>query len=408
MGIKKISLTYQILISLILAVIVGISMQNCCDIASSFIKPFGNIFLNLLKFIVVPMVLFSIMGGIVSIKDIRKVGSIGLQTLILFTITTIIATAVGILGGISFKQFFPIISKLDFEYNPSSSSNFLDVIVDIFPSNFVFPLLNSSMLQVIVIAILIGFSVILSGEKANSFVRMIDSCNIVFSKCMEIILKLSPIGVFCLLCPVVAFNGPTVIGSLTTVIIVTYICYILHMVIVYSLLVKSLGNVSPLKFFKEQFPTMIFAFSSASSIGTIPINLQGCKRLKIPDNISSFVVPIGATIHMDGTAIYQGVCVIFIASCYGINLTLSQMVTIVLTTTLASVGTAGVPGAGTVMLTMALASIGLPAEGISIVMGVDRIFDMGRTVVNTSGDAACALIISKLTKKNWIKVEKEI
>ncbi len=367
--IRRISLTYQILISLILAVIVGIFMQNHCDIARKFIRPFGNIFLNLLKFIVVPMVLFSIMGGIISMKDIRKVGSIGLKTLVFFTITTTLATAIGILGGISFKQFFPVISKLDFEYNNLSSSNFLDVIVDIFPSNFILPLLNSSMLQIIVISILIGFSIILSGEKANSFVKMIDSCNIVFSKCMEIILKLSPIGVFCLLCPVVAFNGSAVIGSLTTVIMVTYICYVIHMVIVYSLFVKLLGNMSPLRFFKEQFPTMIFAFSSASSIGTIPINLQGCKKLKIPDNISSFVVSLGATIHMDGTAIYQGVCVVFIASCYGISLTLSQLITIIFAATLASIGTAGVPGAGTVMLTMVLTSVGLPAEGIAMLMG---------------------------------------
>ena len=397
--IRRISLTYQILISLILAVIVGIFMQNHCDIARKFIRPFGNIFLNLLKFIVVPMVLFSIMGGIISMKDIRKVGSIGLKTLVFFTITTTLATAIGILGGISFKQFFPVISKLDFEYNNLSSSNFLDVIVDIFPSNFILPLLNSSMLQIIVISILIGFSIILSGEKANSFVKMIDSCNIVFSKCMEIILKLSPIGVFCLLCPVVAFNGSAVIGSLTTVIMVTYICYVIHMVIVYSLFVKLLGNMNPLRFFKEQFPTMIFAFSSASSIGTIPINLQGCKKLKIPDNISSFVVSLGATIHMDGTAIYQGVCVVFIASCYGISLTLSQMITIIFAATLASIGTAGVPGAGTVMLTMVLTSVGLPAEGIAMLMGVDRIFDMGRTVVNTLGDAACALAVSNFTKK---------
>ena len=399
MRVRKISLTYQILISLVLAIIIGIFMQNHSDVAKNFIRPFGSIFLNLLKFIVVPMVLFSIMGGIVSMKDIRKVGSVGLKAIILFTITTIVATAIGILGGTYFKQFFPVISKLDFEYNPSSNSNFLDVIVDIFPSNFVFPLLNGSMLQVIVISVLIGFSVILSGEKASSFVRMIDNCNVVFSKCMEIILKLSPIGVFCLLCPVVAFNGPTVIGSLTTVIIATYICYILHVIIVYSLFVKFLGNISPLKFFKEMFPTMMFAFSSASSIGTIPINLQGCKKLKIPDNISSFVVSLGATIHMDGTAIYQGVCVIFLASCYGINLTLSQMVTIILSTTIASIGTAGVPGAGTVMLTMVLTSIGLPVEGVAMLMGVDRIFDMGRTVVNTAGDAACALAVSNMTKK---------
>jgi Na+/H+-dicarboxylate symporter len=216
---------------------------------------------------------------------------------------------------------------------------------------------------------------------------------------MELILKLSPIGVFCLITPVVASNGPQVLGSLAMVLLAAYICYVIHAVVIYSLSVKTLAGLSPIGFFKGMAPAMVMAFSSASSVGTLPLNLECAEKLGAKKDIASFVLPLGATINMDGTAIYQGVCAVFIASCYGINLTLSQMITIVLTATLASIGTAGVPGAGMVMLAMVLQSVGLPVEGIALVAGVDRIFDMGRTTVNITGDAACSIVVSKLEEK---------
>lgn len=202
---------------------------------------------------------------------------------------------------------------------------------------------------------------------------------------MEMILKLSPIGVFCLLSPVIASNGPAIIGSLAMVLLAAYVCYIIHAVVVYSFAVKTMGGMSPLKFFKGMLPAIMFAFSSSSSVGTLPINMECVENMGASKEVSSFVLPLGATINMDGTAIYQGVCAIFIASCYGIHLTLPQMLTMILTATLASIGTAGVPGAGMVMLAMVLASVGLPVDGIALVAGVDRIFDMGRTVVNITG-----------------------
>ena len=218
-------------------------------------------------------------------------------------------------------------------------------------------------------------------------------------KIMEMILKLSPIGVFCLLCPVVAENGPAVLGSLAKVLLIAYICYILHAVIVYSLSVSTMGHMSPIKFFKGMMPAIVLAFSSASSVGTLPLNMECAQKLGADKEVTSFVLPLGATINMDGTAIYQGVCAVFIASCFGIELTLSQMLTIVLTATLASIGTAGVPGAGMVMLAMVLQSVGLPVEGIALVAGVDRIFDMGRTTLNITGDASCAIIVSNLLRR---------
>ena len=213
---------------------------------------------------------------------------------------------------------------------------------------------------------------------------------------MELILKLSPLGVFCLITPVVAENGAKILGSLAMVLLVAYICYAVHAIIVYSLSVKTLAKLSPIKFFKGMAPAMAMAFSSASSVGTLPLNLECTEKLGAKRDIASFVLPLGATINMDGTAIYQGVCAVFIATCFGIDLTLAEMMTIVLTATLASIGTAGVPGSGMIMLAMVLQSVGLPVEGIALVAGVDRIFDMGRTVVNITGDAACSIVVGAL------------
>lgn len=390
----------QIFIALVLAIAAGLLLQKHAQFAETYIKPFGTIFLNLLKFIVVPIVLFSIMCGIISMRDIKKVGAIGLKTVVYYMCTTAFAITIGLIGGNLFKKMFPVIATTDLSYQVGEKTSLMDTIVNIFPSNFISPMAEANMLQVIVMALLIGFAIILVGEEKNT--RIITACNDlndVFMKCMEMILKLSPIGVFCLLCPVVAANGATIIGSLAMVLLAAYVCYIVHAVVVYSFAVKTIGGISPLTFFKEMLPAIMFAFSSASSVGTLPINMECTEKLGTSREIASFILPLGATINMDGTAIYQGVCAIFIASCYGIHLTLPQMLTIIFTTTLASIGTAGVPGAGMVMLAMVLTSVGLPVDGIALVAGVDRIFDMGRTTVNITGDASCCVIVSNLEKK---------
>ena len=378
----------QIFIALILAIIAGLLMQKYSDFAVSYIKPFGTIFLNLVKFIVGPIVLFSIMSGVISLKDIRKVESIGGITVVYYFCTTAVATVIGLVIANLFHGFFPVLETSSLSYEAPAATSPMDVIVNIFPSNFLAPITEANMLQVIVMALLIGFAVILIGESASAAVNGINRWNDIFMKVMEMILKLSPLGVFALLCPVVAENGAKVIGSLAMVLLAAYIGYLLHAIVVYSLTVRTLGGLSPIEFFKGMMPAILFAFSSASSVGTLPLNMECTEELGASKEVSSFVLPLGATINMDGTAIYQGVCAIFIASCYGIHLTLSQMVKIVLTATLASVGTAGVPGAGMIMLAMVLASVGL-----------DRIFDMGRTTLNITGDASCAIIVSNFLRK---------
>ncbi len=400
---KKLPLAGQIFIALILAIIVGLLMQKYSGFANAYIKPWGTIFLNLVKFVVVPIVLFSIMAGVVSMKDIKKVGRIGSTAVIYYMCTTAFATIIGLIFANLFKGFFPVLATSDLSYEAPATVSFMDTIVNIFPSNFVAPIANANMLQVIVMALLIGFAVILVGEKAAKAAETINTWNDVFMKVMDMILRLSPIGVFCLLCPVIAENGPKIIGSLAMVLLTAYVCYVVHAIFVYSMAVRTLGGMSPLKFFKGMAPAMIFAFSSASSVGTLPLNMECSEALGASKEVTSFVLPLGATINMDGTAIYQGVCAVFIASCFGIHLTLPQMLTIVLTATLASIGTAGVPGSGMIMLAMVLQSVGLPIEGIALVAGVDRIFDMGRTVLNITGDASCSIIVSNREAKRQAK-----
>lgn len=401
---KKLALSTQIFIALVLAIGAGVAFTGNPGFAASYIKPFGTIFLNLIKWIVCPLVFFSIMAGVVSMRDIKKVGSIGGKTVLFYLCTTAFAVAIGLLFANLFKGIFPALATTDLSYKPAATTvNFMDTLVSIFPSNFLAPFVNANMLQIIVASLIIGFALILIGDRYDSDFKAVNTANDICMKAMEMILKLSPIGVFCLLCPVVAENGPAVLGSLAKVLLVAYLCYVIHAVAVYSLSVRALGGMSPVKFFKGMMPAIMMAFSSASSVGTLPMNMECSQKLGADKEVASFVLPLGATINMDGTAIYQGVCAVFIASCFGIELTLMQMLTIVLTATLASIGTAGVPGAGMVMLAMVLQSVGLPVEGIALVAGVDRIFDMGRTTVNITGDAACAIVVSESQRRKAAK-----
>ena len=400
---KKMSLATKIFIALVLGIVAGLALTSHSSVAVDYIKPFGTIFLNLIKWIVTPLVFFSIMAGVISMRDIKKVGSVGVKTLVYYLCTTAFAITIGLIIANLFKGFFPVLKTTDLVYEAAAPVKFMDTLVGIFPSNFLAPFVEANMLQIIVASLIIGFALLLVKQQKEIEFKMVDILNDVFMKAMEMIVALSPIGVFCLICPVVAENGPSVLGSLAKVLLVAYLGYIFHAVVVYSLAVKAAGGMSPVKFFKGMLPAIMFAFSSASSVGTLPINMECVEKLGASREVSSFVLPLGATINMDGTAIYQGVCSIFIASCFGITLTFPQMLTIVLTATLASIGTAGVPGAGMVMLAMVLSSVGLPVEGIALVAGVDRIFDMGRTTVNITGDASCAIIVSAMEKKKQQK-----
>jgi len=406
---RKMPLALWIFVGLVVGIVGGLilmAVPNGESIANGYIKPWGTIFLNLLKFIVVPIVVFSITSGVISMQDVGKVGSIGVKTIVYYMCTTAFAVILALALGSIAKgaHLFTALETSGLEYTPPESQSLMDTIVNIFPSNALAPLVNATMLQVIVIALLLGFGILLAGEKGLVAAQVVDSLNEVFMKIMDLIIKLSPIGVACLICPVVVANGAEILGHLALVLLMAYIGYILHAAIVYSATVGGLAGVSPLKFFKGMAPAMMMAFSSASSVGALPLNLECTERLGARREVASFVLPLGATINMDGTAIYQGICAVFIAAAYGMDLGIGEMATIVLTATLASIGTAGVPGAGMVMLAMVLESVGLPVEGIALVAGVDRIFDMGRTTVNITGDAACAIVVSKMEDRKAARI----
>ena len=403
---RKLGLPAWIFIAMVAGILVGLCFLGNPDITTNYIKPIGTIFINLLKFIVVPIVLLSLICGMISMKDIRKVGSIGWKTIVYYMLTTLVAIAIGLAVANLFKGAFPLLDTTGAEYT-AKSSNFMDTLVNIFPSNLWQPLVNASMLQVIVIALFIGAGILLVGEKAEPTIALVESLNEVFMKIMMFIINCSPIGVFCLMVNVVAVNGPAIVGSLAIVLGVAYLAYFLHMLIVYSLTVKTMAGMSPITFFKNMVPAMIFAFTSTSSVATLPLTKECSDKMGANSEYSSFILPLGATINMDGTAIYMGVATIFIATCYGVTLTMNQMLAVVLTATLASIGTAGVSGAGMIMLAMVLEAVGLPVEGIALIYGVDKIFDMGRTTLNIVGDASCAVVISKIEEKRAAKAAKK-
>jgi Na+/H+-dicarboxylate symporter len=397
---KSMNLGVKILIGLVLGIVVGaifwatMGAEAAGAFTAKYIKPFGDIFVNLLKFIVVPLVLLSIMDGVIQMGDIKKVGKIGWKTVAYFLVTTAIACVIGLVIASAFKGSFPMLQLAEGAEYEAKSANLMDTIVNIFPNNAINPLSASAMLQIIFIALIFGCGVLVAGEKGKPFGDFISSFNEVTQRVMSFILAVSPYGVFALMVWVVAAQGPKILGSLGLVLLAAYIGYILHVLLVYTLSVKAFAKMSPLYFFKKIFPAAAFAFTSTSSVATLPITKECCDEMDVEGDISSFVLPLGATINMDGTAIYQCVAAIFLAKCVGIDLTLGQMVMIVITATLASIGTAGTSGAGMIMLAMVLEAVGVPTTFIGIIYGIDRLFDMGRTTLNIIGDASCAVCVN--------------
>ncbi len=399
---KKFSLTAQIGIALLLAVVAGILLRNQAGFVDTYIKPFGIIFLNLLKFIVAPLVLFSIMAGILSMNDISKVGKLGFRALLYFMTTTLFAVTLGLVVPSLLKGFLPVINiDLDAAAEPVETSNVtvMDQLVNMFPENIIEPLSSMAMMQVIVIALLFGIAMVHVGEKGEMARKVTLSFNDVVGKILDYIMALAPIGVFCMLTPVVVDNGPAVLGSYAALLALAYLCFVVHAGVVYSSAVALLGGMSPLKFFKGLQPAMLFAFSSDSSVATLPYTMQCTEKMGVSKDIGSFVLSLGATINMDGVAIYLGVVSVFMATCCGIDLTMSQYLAIAFASTVASIGTPGIPGGSLALMAMVFASAGIPVECVAVAAGIDRIIDMGRTVMSVTGDASCAVVMQRMVGK---------
>ena len=400
---KRLSLTTQIGIALVLAVIAGVLLRNHATFVNEYIKPFGTIFLNLLKFIVVPLVLFSIMAGILSMNDVSKVGKLGLRTLIYFIITTLFAVTLGLIVPSLVKGFLPTIkisTEAASQVIDTPHMTVMDQIVAMFPDNILLPVSSMAMMQVIVIALFFGIAMVHIGEKGELARKVTLSFNDVIGKILEYIMALAPYGVFCMLTPVVVENGPAVLGSYAALLALAYFCFVVHAGLVYSSAVWVLGGISPLKFFKEMQPAMLFAFSSDSSVATLPYSMQCTEKLGVRKEIGRFVLSLGATINMDGVAIYLGVASVFMATCCGIDLTMSQYMAIAFASTIASIGTPGIPGGSLALMAMVFSSAGIPVECVAVAAGIDRLIDMGRTVMSITGDASCAVVMQRFLGKN--------
>lgn len=404
---KKISLPIQILIALILGIVVGLVcfFGGWKDITTAYLKPFGDIFVNLLKFIVVPVVLFSMIDGILSMDDMKKVGSVGIKTVLYFMATTAIACVIGLCFATLFKHanLFPVLDPTGAEFEAKEYGGFMSTLVNIFPTNLWTAFSTANMLQVIVIALFFGGAMLAAGEKAKLCRDIVGSFYAVIEKLMTFIISLAPIGVFTYMAWVVATEGAEILGALALVLLCAYVAYAAHAILVYSAAARVFGKISPIKFFKNAYPAMIFGFTSASSAATLPVSKECAENMGANKDISSFVLPLGATINMDGTAIYQCVATVFLASCAGMTLTLPQMIMVVVTATLASIGTAGVSGAGMIMLAMVLEAIGIPVAYIGLIVAVDRLFDMGRTCLNITGDISCSICVTKWEEKKAAK-----
>jgi Na+/H+-dicarboxylate symporter len=393
---KRLNLSVQILIGLVLGIVVGLCLQGVPDIANNFIKPFGTLFLNLVKMCIVPLVFASLVMGACGLGDIKKLGRVGGKILLYFLCTTAFAVTLGLIVGtlLGVGKGFSMPNEID-PAAATEAPSVVQTLIDIIPTNPFDALVKGNMLQVIAFALFVGIAIAALGAKAEAFKEGMAGFAEVMYFIIGSIMKLAPYAVFALMTPVAATNGPSVLLPLLGLVIAVYLTCVLHAAIVYGSLVRLVGKTNPVTFFRETASAMAFAFTTASSASTLPFSMESARKLGVPSAIRSFVLPLGATINMDGTAAFQGICVLFIARVYGIDLSFSQLLMTVLTATLASIGTAGVPGAGTVMLGMVLQSIGLPIEGIAIIMGVERILDMARTTVNITGDIAGSVVVAQ-------------
>ena len=355
----------------------------------------GQIFKNLLMLVVVPLVFFSLVSGISSLSNMVKLGSIATKTIGLYLFTTAIAVSLALFFGWAFN-LSGFEGTVDSYVPPSGDSSLYGTVLRIFPNNIFGAFIENNMLGIVFISILFGLALNLTDDLTNGFSKTFERFNIVFLKIVLLIMTFAPIGVFCLMGSYVMAKGLNIFGDLAQYVLILIFVLAFHLIFTYSLILKSFANLSPLIFFRKMKNVALFAFSTSSSAATIPVTLKAVTDDRgVKKDVSSFVVPVGATINMDGTAIMQGLATMFIASTVGVDLTLIQYGQIVILAIVTSIGTAAVPSAGTVTLALILGSLGLPLDAIGLILAVDRILDMIRTAVNVCGDAAVSCIVAK-------------
>ncbi|RPF54449.1 dicarboxylate/amino acid:cation symporter [Aquisalibacillus elongatus] len=399
------NLTKWILISLLLGIIVGLGMNflmpNVFDsVDYYFFSPLGDIFLRLIQMMVVPIVFISIVLGTASIGDPKKLGRIGGKTIAFFLLSTAVAITIAMTLAFIVKPGSPgLMDESAANYEASESPSVVDTLVNIIPTNPIAAMTNGEMLQIIFFAIFIGFGLTILSKKTDRIYRLFEQANELVMYLVMVVMYTAPFGAFGLIASAVGGAGMEAIKSMAAYFLVVFVALIIHAIVTYGSVIKFVAKKSPIWFLKNFSPAMSVAFGTASSGATLPVSMKTAQEnLGVRKSVSSFVQPLGATINMDGTAIMQGVATVFIAQVYAVDLSFTQLLTVLLIAILASVGTAGVPGVGLIMLAMVLDQVGLPPEAIGLILGVDRLLDMMRTAVNITGDATCALFVSETEK----------
>jgi len=389
---KEMPLWQKIFIGLILGLATGLVFGE----SAQALKPIGTLFINLIKMLIVPLIFVTLVSGIVAMDDLKKMRRIGTKTFFIYLLTTAVAISIGLAFGIIFEPGAGISLEGAKAVTAKEAPALIDTFLNIVTKNPIASFANGNILQIIFFALMLGVSINLAGDKAKPVADFFNGFSEAMFKMTHIIISYAPIGVFGLMAWVSASYGIDLLLSLGKVIVVVYLACIVHAVVTLGGTIAFVAKLNPIKFFKGIISAQTVAFTTTSSSGTLPVTTENVvNNLGVSKPVSSFVLPLGATINMDGTALYQGVCAVFVAQAFGIDLTMADYGTIILTSTLASIGTAGVPGAGLIMLTLVLTSIGLPLEGIAIIAGIDRILDMARTTVNVTGDAMVSVLIAK-------------
>lgn len=387
----------QIFLALAAGVIIGVILnQTGSEAAAEAIKPIGTIFVNAIKMLIVPLIFVSLVVGMTSMHDMSKMGRIGLKTVVIYLMTTAVAITIGLVLGAVFQPGAGIDMSAAAAMEAKEAPSLIDTLVGLVPTNPVSASAEGNVLQIIVFAILFGIAINMAGEKGRIVRDFFDSLSEVIYKLTSIIIGFAPYGVFALMVWVAGTYGLELLLPLGAVIFAVYLGCIIHALVVYGGMIRFGAGLNPLRFFQGVLEPQMVAFTSTSSSGTLPVTMTAVQHnLGASKGVSSFVLPLGATINMDGTALYQGVCALFVAQAFNVDLAMGDYVTIILTSTLASIGTAGVPGAGLIMLSLVLTSVGLPLEGVAIIAGIDRILDMARTSLNVTGDAAVTVLVAK-------------
>lgn len=390
------SFLLQVLIGLVAGVVCGFALgTEHLDFINAWIAPFGTIFLRLLRMMIIPLVMSSLVVGVTGVGDVSKFGRIGGKTFGLYMFTTIFAVSLGIAMGIIFEPGAGVALKGTAATVMKDIPSFSQMIIDFFPFNPVRSMLEDNMLQLIVFSIAMGMGILLCKGKAQ---LLVDFASQVAKVCYRIIggvMKAAPLGIFAMVTPIVAANGPDVLMPLIKFLVCFYAALLMHYIFVYGSLLKFVARVNPINYLKKVFPAVAFAFSSSSSSATLPVTMTYCRWMNISKEVASFVLPLGATINMDGVAIHQGMAAVFAAQVCGIEFSALHYVYIAIFGTLFSIGCAGVPGGSAVALSILFSATGLPMEALALLLGIDRIAEMGSTATNVAGDTVVCGVVAK-------------